>query len=711
MFYKQIFFYMHRIQSFVTIIILQYCFFLFAKETFGSSKFDVDSLKNAITIHLNDTNKINSLLLLVNEVRNYDPKSAMQYCYEAYRLSKDLNFEKGELSALIKQSYLFQNLGNIDSATICITEYKNISESLKDTARMANSYLQLGNLMRIKGETMTAREYFVISLEMFKQIHDTTGLVSAYISIGVIHKNICEFDSAAYYYLKALDLSERTNYDKGIGPTLINLGKIYLEMKDYENAKIYTQRSIEYNQKSNNIIFIALAYTNLGMIASDEEDLDKAMEYYNKAIELNRQINSEIEINNLLNNIGNIYKKRKDYKKALENYNAALSVFRKINYNSGMISALMNKASVYSLQGKLQDAIKMYDSCLILTYKSGDKEKRRETYQSIYLSYQHSGNFTKAFEYFEKYHYLNDSIYNLNKEKVIANLTLKYEKEKDQARILSLENENLAKDLDLRKKTNQRNGYLYSGVGVVLILSFIFIFYRHNAIKDKIIADQKIKQLEEEKKLLAARSIVDGQENERKRIAIELHDGLGVLLSTAKMQFSAIRDKSPENMPLIERASKLLEQATSDVRKISHNMMPGILTKFGFFEAVEDLFEQINDTDDIDAKILIEGETNRLPDNMEIMLYRVVQELVNNTLKHAGAHNVSMIIKILQDQLYIQFSDDGKGFVVEEKVDSKSIGLDSIFSRVKFLNGNVNLESKPGKGCTYFIRIPHIISN
>ena len=204
-------------------------------------------------------------------------------------------------------------------------------------------------------------------------------------------------------------------------------------------------------------------------------------------------------------------------------------------------------------------------------------------------------------------------------------------------------------------------------------------------LREKYVRLQKrVNQLEEEKKLLAARSIVTGQEEERKRIARELHDGLGVLLSSAKMHFTTIRDKSPESKPLIDKATQLLEQATGDVRRISHNMMPGLLTKFGLYEAVEDLFEQVDEMEGIHASVVIEGEKSRLNENTEIMLYRIIQEMVNNALKHAEAKNILLKINILQGKLRVEYNDDGKGFDVEEQRMKKSMGLNSIISRVKF---------------------------
>jgi signal transduction histidine kinase len=272
--------------------------------------------------------------------------------------------------------------------------------------------------------------------------------------------------------------------------------------------------------------------------------------------------------------------------------------------------------------------------------------------------------------------------------------------------MVELENESLQKSNQLEKRTNQRNRYLYGGSSILLIFIFFFTYYQQRTRKNRIIAQQRIKQLEEEKKFLAASSIVEGQEEERRRIAKELHDGLGVLLSSAKIHFATVRDKSPENKPLIDKASKLLEQATYDVRRISHNMMPGLLTKYGLFEAIEGLFDEIDDIKGLNAKIQIEGEPVRLKENTEIMLYRVLQELINNTLKHAEASNILLQMEIKPDILNVRYRDDGKGFDLEAEKNTKSIGLNSIVSRIKFLGGDLQIDSKKGEGVKFTFNVP-----
>jgi signal transduction histidine kinase len=269
-----------------------------------------------------------------------------------------------------------------------------------------------------------------------------------------------------------------------------------------------------------------------------------------------------------------------------------------------------------------------------------------------------------------------------------------------------MEKESLEKDIALERRTRQRNTYLYSGSSLVLILIFLFSYYSQRNRKNRVIIEQRILQLEEEKKLLAARFLVEGQEKERKRIAKELHDGLGVLLSSAKMHFTTIQVKIPENKSLIDKATQLLEQASGDVRRISQNMMPGLLTKFGLFEAVEDLFEQVDAMEKIQARVNIEGEERRLNENTEIMLYRIIQEMVNNTLKHAEAKTINLEIHISPEKLDIRYTDDGKGFDLKEKLSSQTtLGMTNIKSRVKFLGGELDASSEPGKGVRYSFTI------
>jgi signal transduction histidine kinase len=335
-------------------------------------------------------------------------------------------------------------------------------------------------------------------------------------------------------------------------------------------------------------------------------------------------------------------------------------------------------------------------------------QSKSDILKSIYLLYEQTGEYKKAFEYQTAFLLLKDTLLDIEKTRIVSELNIKYEKEQDQAQILALEKENLQKDLNLKEKTLQRNAFLYSGITVLAFATFVFLYINQKRRKDKIIARQKILQLEEEKMLLAAKSLVEGQEEERKRIANELHDGLGVLLSATKMQFSAIRDTNPENISLIKKATQLLEQATGDVRIISHNMMPGLLTRFGLYDAVRDLFDKINDEGVLEATCYIQENLERFPENQEIMLYRIIQEMVNNSLKHAQASNIRLEIILSGDKLEIIFSDNGKGFNVEEMMDSKSLGLKSIRSRVDFLNGKLQIVSNPGQGTRYIIHVDYI---
>jgi len=178
------------------------------------------------------------------------------------------------------------------------------------------------------------------------------------------------------------------------------------------------------------------------------------------------------------------------------------------------------------------------------------------------------------------------------------------------------------------------------------------------------------------------------------------------LLSNVKMQFTSFMDKSSENKGMLSKAANVLNQASVDVRRISHNMMPGNLSKFGLVAAIEDLFEEISESGVITAEIKTELTDERFTENKEIMLYRIVQEMANNTIKHAGASNISLNINRFDHKILVNFADNGSGFDPKKVKAETSLGLKSIEDRVNFLGGELSNESVPGKGASFSFDFP-----
>jgi signal transduction histidine kinase len=650
--------------------------------------------------------QLKDLIQLSKELLNTQPEVSLNYAKNALYLARSLKSKELEIDALHRVSAAYKDKGQLDSAYLYNGQAKKLCDLIKDENRLADILLMRGTILfRYQGPD-TARLFFTKSLKLYQRMADSVGMANALNGIGAAFMRLSSYDSAIYYFHRVIDISEKINHLDGLSKAYLNLGIAYTEIPDLNLAQEYLLRSIPVSTQLNKKRFIALAYNNLGTVAQDQLKPELAFDYYTRGYEMYEELGNKQGMANVSNHIGNMYIEWEAYDKAIIHYNKAKKLFREIGDMDGYISAMHNIGSVYLYKQEYDQAIEVFDSCLLLAKEIHSLRRMKDLYDVMQLTYALNSEFENAYKYVNLFDALKDSIFNIEKSKQIAELEIKYEKEKDLAYIYSLENENLAKDLQLRVKTNQRNIYLYTGIGIIALVSFIAIYFRLKARKDKIISDQKIRQLEDEKRILAAKAVLEGQEEERKRVAKELHDGLGVLLSTASIHFSAIKDEKPKNKDLIAKANELIHQATGDLREISHNIMPGLLTKFGFFEAVQELMDKVNDTEDINASYVINCDKIRLPENMEIMLYRIVQELVHNTLKHAQAKNILLDFSMTDSALSIIYSDDGTGFDLNEKLEQKSIGLQSILSRIHFLNGQFTDNSTGRIGVHFEIVVP-----
>jgi len=195
------------------------------------------------------------------------------------------------------------------------------------------------------------------------------------------------------------------------------------------------------------------------------------------------------------------------------------------------------------------------------------------------------------------------------------------------------------------------------------------------------------------------------QENERKRIAIDLHDSLGPLLSAVKLNINSI-DIQPADQNILDKAGKSLDEIIGSMRQISYDLLPNTLERKGLAEAVKDFVGHLPQTKSINIQIYI-VKNIQVPKEKEIHVFRMLQEIIHNTIKHAEAKNLQIGLSEEDNFLLVLAKDDGKGFDFEkEKQRSGGLGLKSLESRCEILNGIISIESKPGFGTNYFVKIP-----
>ncbi|MBL4715654.1 MAG: sensor histidine kinase [Bacteroidia bacterium] len=242
--------------------------------------------------------------------------------------------------------------------------------------------------------------------------------------------------------------------------------------------------------------------------------------------------------------------------------------------------------------------------------------------------------------------------------------------------------------------------WFYS-LSLMLTLGGIFVFFK-----------LRMQKLEEEsnRKTEMISAMVHAQETERKRIAVDLHDGVGNLLSSIKMNLSALETEKEklqnDKQKVYENAVALIDDACKDLRAISHNMMPGSLVELGLIHALEEQFDKVSAAGEFKINFKITGFKDRLAETVEVVLYRVIQEIFNNILKHADATKVNVLMVKKKSEIKIDVIDNGNGFDMSKNKTKNGIGLSNIESRVGYLNGTVEFESRKNEGTRVLVQIP-----
>ncbi|MGB3947179.1 MAG: sensor histidine kinase [Bacteroidia bacterium] len=622
------------------------------------------SLTDSLELELEkatDTNKINILNKLSTAYADNKSAKALEYAQLAIDLSKPLKFDMGIIQAYNNIGIVCDITGKYDSALINYNNSLALSKKINNKRQMANTLNNIGLVYWNKGDLDLALTNYLQSLTLFEQIEHKKGQANTLSNIGLIYTDLKKFKEALDYHFRALKIREQLGDTYGIGVSQSNIGITYGYLQEITKALEYLEKALETKQRNNDLYGQGITLSDIGVIYGGFKKYDLAIEYQQKALAIRTQLNDKLGMAKSYSMIATDYSKKKDYKKALEYNLKALEIASQL------------KA----------------------------KNRLKKIYYDISDNYRNSGDFQQALTYYTKYAKLNDTIFSEQSASKIAEMQTKYETEKKDLQLTKTNLELSKKEIELNQQKNLRTVLIISILAIVVIFYLLYTRYKF---KQKSLLNQQLLN----QQLLRSKAIVEAEENERVRIARELHDGVGQYLSAVKLNLSNLQSTlhltSEQEIKLMKNALTIIDDSVKEVRSVSHNMMPGDLSEKGLEVAIVNFIDRIRS-----ERLIVELDIHllnlKLESTVEIIVYRIIQEIVNNIIKHAQATSVNIQLIQHEEELILMVEDNGIGFDING-LKKPGIGIKNIRSRTEFLNGVVNIDSQPLKGTTITIEIP-----
>lgn len=618
-----------------------------------------------------DTNYVNTLNKQALEYISINTDSAMLLAREALRLSNEINFDNGKALALNRIGLAFKNMGNYDSALFYYQKNLIIRIAQNNKAGKGSTYQNIGYIYKRIGLNDSAQLYYENARKLHLELGDEEKAFDNLMSLANIERLKNNFEKALGYFKECELYYIENKKTKSLQDIYLNLGILYDDLKsDTLNSRIYYRKSLEYLKGSNNTIAYARVYSGLANSYYKSADYDKSLKYADSAFVLYDKLHDKSNAANVVNTIASIYLEQKKYAQAAAYFEITKNTFE----------------------------------------ETGEFDDLKDVYGNLATVYAETGNYKEAYLNFAKYKKLDDSIFTARQSFVSDSLSAAFETEKKIQENIILKKEKVITNEQAEKQKLKNSILLISLIALCILSALIFFNFRqrqHITKKDIKIKDQKIDELLSTQEIKSLNAMMEGQETERKRIAQDLHDRMGSLLSTVKLHFNSLETKvesyQKENKEQFTKLNSLLDEAVGEVRRISHNLVSGVLLQFGLVPALRELCENIQDAGHIKIDFIAHGVDERLDNQAEISIYRIIQELLSNILKHAQATEATIQLTRHDQELTVMVEDNGKGFDTGKEL--KGIGLKNIESRVEKLNGNFTIDSVPGKGTTSIINI------
>jgi len=558
------------------------------------------------------------------------------------------------VDSLLNVSKNYKSEGKYDSAIFILNNLNTNSNLLSEDKSIVLNNLAI-NYLR-KGNKKQGLKYYYDAISFNSSTKNFTELAKNYINLATYYKSEDNLTLAIEYLSKAKTIKPENQNIKG--NIELRLGDIYAIKSDssqnaYDSAVYFYLSALSLFSHLEDSLRLAIIHNNLGYLYENNSNIEASIDNFKKAILIaqNQENYSSLALYNY--NIANQYLKRKSYDLSLYHYNKGLELSKYRNPEF-----LMN---LYSNMVKAKMALGHVDEASVL---------------------------------FQKFNELRDSIYDTKKMQEVKDLETRYETElKDQ--------EIANQQQTIAEKELQKNIYLIFSISLIILVFISIWFFMQRQKYLKKLKNEEIANMKTEQELKELNAMMHGQEEERNRIASDLHDRLGARLSSIKLLFQNGADEQ-ENK---QRVLSFIDEAIKETREISHNLSTDMLSRFGIRTALQDTMRSINESDKLEAELSIMGVEERWPLEIERNVYYVLLELINNTLKHAEASYIMVQLSQQEDEINVFYEDNGKGFNIT-KNDSKGMGMRSVQARMSAIKGKIFVNSKPGEGLNAVITIP-----
>ncbi|MGW8121080.1 tetratricopeptide repeat-containing sensor histidine kinase [Roseivirga echinicomitans] len=542
------------------------------------------------------------------------------------------------------------------------------------------------------GKRDSAFIYYEKSRILYTELKDTLEMGKAYLNLAIYYNSIADYTNSVSNSLEALDYFREKNDSNGVGRVLNVIGQSYYYQNDFSSAATYFRNYLNNAYLVGDSVEISSGLTNLGSVFQKLNLDDSALIYLEKAVRLKERINFLGNIGSSYMSIAGVYWENEDFDKASLAYDKALKYYRNVNDSLRISELYLQLAKVALKQENYKEASTQVNKALTMANAVKAREVRRESLELMAHISANSNEYKSAYGFLNQYVALNDSLMNQNNLENLNYLREEFQtKEKEQQ--IALQEAQLGEQyLKL-----QRNRLLLIGLVLIAILFLTVIFLTKNRAKKN---EQLILQ-EAQLKLRDAElnAVINSQEKERNRFARDLHDGFGQLISVLKLNLSSLNDKDaqyPEKrLEVFKNGESVINDMYAELRSICFDLMPQTLVKKGLTIALKEFGDRISQSKKVVCEVIVFSNKERLPELVEISLFRICQEWVNNVMKYAEASHITIQLTRDETELTLTVEDDGKGFDAERFYSGTGNGWKNIQTRLNLIKGEFDLDTHP----------------